>query len=109
MGVSFTFRRRLPARPVLALLRTCANGSNHRIFPLQLPIALLYVAVGTPAPKRVVGRLKERQKLEHVGAVSAALIRRDLSKQGAPNSPKIFFFFFFTPSRAPLRIVLTAP
>ena len=35
------FGRHLPVRIVLALLHTCANGSNHTIFPLHLHVLIL--------------------------------------------------------------------
>lgn len=45
MGLHLFFRQCLPVRPVLALLCTCANGSNGSVFQLQL-LVLLHVVAG---------------------------------------------------------------
>ena len=58
--------------PVLALLQTCTNGSSSSAFLLHLP-TLLHIAAKTPAPKRVVGRLEMRQKLQQKDAVLVPL------------------------------------
>ena len=50
LGSHLFFRGRLPVRPVLTLLCTCANGSTNSVFPLQLPM-LLHVAAGTAVLK----------------------------------------------------------
>ena len=41
LGSHLFFGGRLPARTVHAFLRTCANGSNHCVFPLHLGLNLL--------------------------------------------------------------------
>ena len=63
MGSHLFFRGLLPVRPVLALLCTCANGSTHSVFSLQLPM-LLHVVAGTTVLKLQVWHLQEHQKLE---------------------------------------------
>lgn len=58
-GLTSIFRGRLPVRPVLALLHTCANGN---VLLLHLP-ALLHIAAWTSAPKRLAGCLEVHQEL----------------------------------------------
>lgn len=57
----YFFRGHLLVGPILALLRTCANGSNDSVFPLHSPM-FLHGAAGTPAPKQPVGNVKEQLK-----------------------------------------------
>ena len=80
-------------------LRACANGSDgsdHSVFPLHLGYASVRCDWDSSAETtQLVGRRKERHKFEQKVAVLAplALIRRHLSKPGAPSTffPLIFF------------------
>ena len=60
-------------------LRVCANGSDGS----YTWAILLHVATGIPAPKQLAGRQKEHHIFEVLAPLP--LIRRHLSKQGAPS------------------------
>ena len=66
------FRGHLPVTPALALLHTCANGSNDSVLLLHLPM-LFHIMAGNPVPKRLVGHGKEHQKLKQKDAVLVPL------------------------------------